>query len=119
VESEGSCRQSAGPTNRKRIEAAQWGKQANRCEAQFLHGTLRRRSDGHKRDGECVIPGEICIAAMSNEHRKVLKRAMQKSAEAIVVLRERNEGLNLSRVDRGPSLELVGQKPRKRACDMR
>ena len=119
MESEGSCRQNAGLTNRKRIEAAQWGEQANLCEARFLHGTLRRKSDGHKREGECVIPGEICIAAMSNEHRKVLKRAMQKSAEAIVVLRERNEGLNLSRADRGPFVELVGQKPRKRACDMR
>jgi hypothetical protein len=119
MESGGSCRQSAGPTNRKRIEAAQWGEQADFCKAQFLHGTLRRRSDGHKRDGECVIRGEICMAAMSNEHRKVLKRAMQKSAEAIVVLRERNEGLNLLRADRGPFLELVGQKPRKRACDMR
>jgi hypothetical protein len=95
VESEGSCRQSAGPTNRKRIEAAQWGEQANRCKAQFLHGTLRRRSDGHKRDGECVIPGEICMVAMSNEHRKVLKRAMQKSAEAIVVRREQDEGPNM------------------------
>lgn len=95
MESEGSCRQSAGPTNRKRIEAAQWGEQANRCKAQFLHGTLRRRSDGHKRDGECVIPGEICIAAMSNEHRKVLTRARQKSAEAIVVLASRDEGPNM------------------------
>ena len=85
VESEGSCRQSAGSTIRKPIEAGRWGEQANLCEAQFLHGTLRRRSDGHKRDGECVIPGEICMAAMSNEHRKVLKRAMQKSAEAVLV----------------------------------
>ena len=95
MESEGSCRQSAGPTNRKRIEAAQRGEQANRCKAQFLHGTLRRRSDGHKRDGECVIPGEICIAATSNEHREVLKRAVQKSAEAIVVLHEQDEGPNM------------------------
>ena len=91
----GSCRQSAGPTNRKRIEAPQWGEQANLCEAQFLHGTLRRRSDGHKRDGECVIPGEICMAAKSNEHRKVLKRAMQKSAEAVLVSACRDEGPNM------------------------
>jgi hypothetical protein len=95
MESGGSCRQSAGPTNRKRIEAAQWGEQANLCEAQFLHGTLRRRSDGHKRDGECVIPGEICMAAVSNEHRKVLKRAMQKSAEAVLVLACWDEGPNM------------------------
>ncbi len=95
MESEGSCRQSAGPTNRKRIEAAQWGEQANRCKAQYLHGTLRRKSDGHKREGECIIPGEICVAAMSNEHRKVLKRAMQKSAEAIVAADNGGEGPNM------------------------
>jgi hypothetical protein len=35
------------------------------------------------------------MAAMSNEHRKVLKRAMQKSAEAIVVRREQDEGPNM------------------------
>jgi hypothetical protein len=32
---------------------------------------------------------------MSNEHRKVLKRAMQKSAEAIVVPACRDEGPNM------------------------
>jgi len=53
----------AGLTNRKRIEAAQWGEQANICEARFLHGTLRRRSDRHKREGECAIPGEIWRSA--------------------------------------------------------
>ena len=42
---------------------AQWGEQAQICEAQFLHGALRRRSDGHKRDSECVIPGEIWQSA--------------------------------------------------------
>jgi hypothetical protein len=31
---------------------------------------------------------------MGNEHREVLKRAVQKSAEAIVVLREQDEGPN-------------------------
>jgi RNA-directed DNA polymerase len=41
------------------MEAAQWGEQANLSEARFLHGTLRRRSDRQKREGECVIAGEI------------------------------------------------------------
>ena len=41
------------------MRSAQRGEQANICEAQYLHGTLRRISDGHKRDAECVIPGEI------------------------------------------------------------
>ena len=39
-ESEGSPRQNAGLTNRKRIEAAQRGKKANIFKAQYLHGTL-------------------------------------------------------------------------------
>jgi len=39
-ESEGSPRQNAGLTNRKRIEAAQRGKAAQIVEAQYLHGTL-------------------------------------------------------------------------------
>ena len=38
-ESEGSWKQSAGATNRKRIEASQWGKQAQICEAQYMYGT--------------------------------------------------------------------------------
>jgi hypothetical protein len=32
-ESEGSRKQSAGATNRKRIEAGPWGEQAKRCKA--------------------------------------------------------------------------------------
>ncbi|WP_232925153.1 hypothetical protein, partial [Pseudomonas sp. S4_EA_1b] len=39
-ESEGSPRQNAGLTNRKRIEAAQRGKKAKIFKAQYLHGTL-------------------------------------------------------------------------------
>ncbi|HBP5037252.1 TPA: hypothetical protein L5637_002558 [Pseudomonas aeruginosa] len=39
-ESEGSPRQNAGLTNRKRIEAAQRGKTAQIVKAQYLHGTL-------------------------------------------------------------------------------
>ena len=71
-ESGGSCRQSAGLTNRKRIEAAQRGEQAIICEARYLHGTLRRRSDRHKREGACAIPGEIWRCAACYRHREVL-----------------------------------------------
>jgi len=35
------------------------------------------------------------MAAMSNGHRKVLKRAMQKSAEAVLVLACWDEGPNM------------------------
>jgi hypothetical protein len=59
VGSGGSCGQSAGLTNRKRIEATHRGEMAKIIKARYLHGTVRRRSDRHKRDGECAIPGEI------------------------------------------------------------
>ena len=93
MESGGSCRQNAGLTNRKRIEAAQRGKQANLREAQFLHGTLRRRSDRHKREGECVIPGEIWRFAEELPTSRGVGKDRQKSAEAIVA--NRGEGPNM------------------------
>ena len=39
VESEGSQKQSTGPTNRNRIEAAMPGEKANRFKAQYLSGS--------------------------------------------------------------------------------
>ncbi len=45
-------------------EAVQRGEQANICKARYLHGTLRRRSDRHKREGACAIPGEIWRSAL-------------------------------------------------------
>ena len=47
------------PGNTKRIEAACWGETANIVKARNLHGTARRRSDRHKREGGRAIPGEI------------------------------------------------------------
>src|SRR5258708_7749256 len=72
MEPGGSCRQNAGLTNRKRIEGAQRGEQANRFEAQCLPGRLRRRSDRYKREGECVIPGEIWRSAVAALHRMTM-----------------------------------------------
>ena len=70
-------------TNRKRIEATQRGEQANICKARYLHGALRRRSDGPKRDGACAIPGEICMSALVLLTSEGVGMLMQKSAEAI------------------------------------
>jgi hypothetical protein len=36
-----------------------------------LHGTLRRISDRHKREGACAIPGEIWRSALCYRHREV------------------------------------------------
>jgi hypothetical protein len=83
-ESEGSPRQNAGLTNRKRIEAAQRGKKANIFKARYLHGTLRRRSDRHKQEGRANYPGRsarlpLCYRAPRGDGMDV-----QKSAEAVV-----------------------------------
>jgi hypothetical protein len=70
VESEGSRRQNAGLTNRKRIEAAQRGKQANRCEARFLHGTLRPDS------GRTIAKGRQLtdVIAQVDELRRAVRK---------------------------------------------
>ena len=45
------------------------GEAANIIKARNLYGTRRRRSDGHKREGKCVIPGEIWRSALSLSYR--------------------------------------------------
>lgn len=47
-----------------RYEARCLGEAANIVEARYLYGKARRISDGHKREGGCAIPGEICKRAM-------------------------------------------------------
>ena len=36
------------------------GKEATISKAQNLSGKHGRKCDGHKREGKCAIPGEIC-----------------------------------------------------------
>jgi hypothetical protein len=48
------------------------------------HRTTRRISDRHKREGKCVIPGEICTAAIVLLTSRGVRMVVQKSAEAIV-----------------------------------
>ncbi len=33
---------------------------------QFLHGKHERRCGGHKREGECALPGEISLLACTS-----------------------------------------------------
>jgi hypothetical protein len=84
AESGGSCGQSAGLTNRKRIEATHRGETAKIVKARYLHGTVRRISDRHKREGECVIPGEVWRCAAVLRGSRGPRRHRQKSAEAVV-----------------------------------
>jgi len=77
VESEGSRRQSAGLTNRNRIEAAMLDEGANRLKVQYLHGKHGSRCGRHKREGEGALPGEICSeewAEVSRGHSTAVKR---------------------------------------------
>ena len=72
VESEGSRRQSAGLTNRNRIEAAMLDEKAIIFKVQYLYGKHGRRCGRYKREGECALPGEVCLLR-------------QKSADGIVL----------------------------------
>ena len=54
------------------MEAAALDEKAIIFKVQYLHGKRRRRCDGHKREGECALPGEICWrATIGYAHRKV------------------------------------------------
>jgi hypothetical protein len=44
-------------------EVSALDERANIFKVQYLSGKCRRRCDGHKREGRCVLPGEICQSA--------------------------------------------------------
>lgn len=60
MESEGSRRQNAGPTNRHHIEANMLGEESYISKAQNLSRKHGRRCGGYKREGKCALPGEVC-----------------------------------------------------------
>jgi hypothetical protein len=93
--SEGSRRQNAGPRYTKRMKAMHRGEAAAPAEARYLHGTMCRRSDGHKREGECVIPGESWRSATVLLASQGAGMECQQSAEAIVGA-PRTEGPNMT-----------------------
>jgi hypothetical protein len=57
---------------------------ANRFKIQFLHGEHGRIRDGHKQEGECALPGEICLQAIKLPSSRGDGICEQKSAEGIV-----------------------------------
>ncbi len=59
-------------------------KRASGLEVQYLHGTHVRRCGGHRREGRCALPGEVCLLAHSYRGRKAFGMSRQKSAEGIV-----------------------------------
>ena len=48
-----------------RYEASVLDEEANIFKVQYLYGKHGRISGGHKREGECALPGEICQPALS------------------------------------------------------
>ncbi len=40
------------------------GEEANLFKAQYLYGRCGRICGGHKREGACALPGEVCRPAM-------------------------------------------------------
>ena len=70
-------------------------------EVQYLHGEFGRRCGGHKREGECALPGEICRPASVLPSARVGGMGRQKSAAGIVRRLDPVEGPN----------ELSGKEP--------
>jgi len=70
-----NLKEAAGKTLARRIgiayEAVMSDKKANIFEVQKLYGRHGRICGGHKREGRCALPGEICLSAKCYCHRKV------------------------------------------------
>ena len=47
------------------------GEEAIISKAQYLYGRHGRICGGHKREGGCALPGEICQSALCYRHREV------------------------------------------------
>ena len=65
-------------------EACKLDEKANLFKVQYLYGKLVRRCGGHKREGGCALPGEICQLVTYYHHREMMRKSWQKSAEGIV-----------------------------------
>lgn len=49
------------PDAQEADEATYLGKAGQLGEVRYLHGTIQRISDNHKREGRCAMPGEISL----------------------------------------------------------
>jgi hypothetical protein len=61
-------KEAAGKTLARRTEiayeACKLDEEATIFKVQYLYGKLGRKCGGHKREGECAIPGEVCSFAV-------------------------------------------------------
>ena len=67
MEFEGSRRQNADPTNRHHIDADKLGEESIVSKAQNLSGKHGRKCSRHKREGNCVFPGEVYLDDLDKE----------------------------------------------------
>ena len=70
--------------------------EANLSKVQYLYGEHGRICGGHKREGGCALPGEICQSAFVLLAPRGAGMGWQKSAEGIVGSLDRAEGLNMN-----------------------
>jgi hypothetical protein len=67
-----NLKEAAGKTLARRTgiayEACKLDEEASISKVQYLYGKLVRICGGHKREGESVLPGEVCNFAMSYRH---------------------------------------------------
>jgi hypothetical protein len=78
----------------------------------YLHGEHGRRCGGHKREGECVIPGEVCPSAVRLGSPRGGVMGGQKSAEGIVAAAYSGEGPNME--GRQSAADLDGRRRRRK-----
>ena len=94
-----NLKEAAGKALARRIEiayeASKLDEEANIFKVRYLYGKLGRICGGHKREGECAIPGEVCRFALGLEPSRGGAMNRQKSAEGIVVPFDWSEGPNL------------------------
>jgi len=73
-----NLKEAAGKTLVRRTEIAyearKLDERANRLKVRYLYGKLVRICGGHKREGECALPGEICQLVTNYRHREVTGR---------------------------------------------
>ena len=88
------------------------GKKAKIFKAPYLYGKRVRRCGGHKREGACALPGEVCryvISETVDNRRREASLNRQKSADDIVGGFDRTEGRNMERWMRALSFDGEGE----------
>jgi hypothetical protein len=76
-------------------EACKLDEKANVFKVRYLYGKLERICGGHKREGGCALPGEVCNFAEELLTLRGGGKKLQKSAKGIVAPFDRSEGPNL------------------------